>query len=243
VCGDLRGKFKEQDQWLRDTAGELSELRDAKTVLDAYVSLVGAKHASKRWKDADPILLILKRRRREHGSNKRLVDQRLEAVRERLAIAESFVGDWAFEATGFSLFESGLVDTYRRASRAMKLARKSGAADGYHDWRKQVKYHGHHCQLLVKVWPEMMTARASEVERLGSLLGAEHDLTVLTQTLGGLSEKEGSDCLQQAFTWARESQVELRHAIHPLGVRVFAEKAKRFASRCGEYWDAASVSE
>ena len=240
VRGGLGGAFKEQDRWLRDSARELSELRDAKTIFDAYVSLVGAKHASNRWKDADPILLLLNRRRRKRGRNKRLVDQQLKVLSGRLAVAESFVGEWSFEKTGFSLFESGLVDTYQRAARAMKLARESESSEGYHDWRKQVKYHGHHCQLLVNVWPEMMSARASEVERLGSLLGDEHDLTVLSQTLSELSEEEGSDYLRQALAWAGESQDGLRRAVHPLGSRLFAERAKRFSGRCGKYWDAAS---
>jgi CHAD domain-containing protein len=241
-CG-LGEAFKEQDRWLRDTARELSELRDAQTVFDAYVALVGARHASKRWKDADPVFLLLKRRRRKRGRNKRLVDQRLKVVCGRLTVAESFIGEWSLEKTGFRLFESGLVDTYRRAARAMKLARESGSANGYHDWRKQVKYHGHHCQLLVNVWPEIMSARASEVERLGSLLGDEHDLTVLSQTLRELLEKEGSDHLRQAIAWAGESQDELRRVVHPLGSRLFAEKAKRFSGRCGKYWDAASEIE
>ena len=96
----------------------------------------------------------------------------------------------------------GMARTYRRARRSMNRAydtqaqhsdrtggrsssgrspRRNRPARPSTTWRKAVKAHRYQLQLLSNTWPAWVTARLPELERLGDLLGEEHDLTVLSR--------------------------------------------------------------
>lgn len=82
----------------------------------------------------------------------------------------------------------------------------------YHEWRKAVKRHWHHCEALG------LDDRARLVHELSDLLGDDHDLHVLGErlpTLPGLS------------TAVAARQGSLREQALALGESLFADKPKR----------------
>ena len=61
----------------------------------------------------------------------------------------------------------------------MKKARKTSTPECLHEWRKQVKTHWYHAQLLKPIWPQFMKPYANTLEELSHTLGDHHDLQVL----------------------------------------------------------------
>jgi CHAD domain-containing protein len=155
----------------------------------------------------------------------------LEAVRAR-------VPSWPATSEPDSLAR-GLKRTYRRAREAMDAAYNDPASERFHDWRKRVKYHRYHLELLAAVWPRQVESRRKEVKALGEMLGDEHDLAVLEATLAADRESFSEAGAQLVSELAQRRRAELRAAMQPLGQRLFAERPKALARRYAAYWQAA----
>ena len=81
-----------------------------------------------------------------------------------------------------------------------------------------------------------------EVERrvgneLADLLGDEHDLAVLQQTLDAEPERFGEERDRQDLVGLiKQSRAQLQSEAHELGARVFAERPDARAERFQRYW-------
>lgn len=127
------------------------------------------------------------------------------------------------------------AQTYRRARRGMRRAftRRTGVA--FHAWRKAVKAHRYQLQLLESAWPSGCAARLEDLERLGQLLGDEHDLAVLQETLtvDPAYFPELKD-RQRFAALLRSRRTLLQAETQPLGQRLFAERTRSFRRRLRE---------
>jgi CHAD domain len=56
--------------------------------------------------------------------------------------------DWTVKGDAPGLAAGGIGLTYKRARKAMRVARKRGSDEVMHEWRKRVKYHRYHAQIL-----------------------------------------------------------------------------------------------
>jgi hypothetical protein len=84
----------------------------------------------------------------------------------------------------------------------------------------------------------MIEARQSELDRLATLLGHEHDLTVFCETLfAEASRDDVVENVEALLELAQRRRIELQYQARPLGERVFAEKPKQFARRWQRYWE------
>jgi CHAD domain-containing protein len=114
----------------------------------------------------------------------------------------------------------------------MATAYRSGTGVAFHAWRRAVKTHRHQLAALKDIAPGRMKARIDELDRLGELLGDEHDLTVLEEAICGartrLPDPGQVDRLLQTITNRKR---QLRHRARPLGKRVFAEPPAAFRDR------------
>ena len=125
-----------------------------------------------------------------------------------------------------------MVEAYSRPS-----------ANNFHQWRKRAKYLRHQMEFLAPLWPEVIVGMAMTLDRLGALLGEDHDLAELVDLLQQRPEftpdlRERS--LLLALIGQRRS--ELRLAAEILGRRVFAEKPGSLHHRFGEYWQARQLA-
>ena len=64
-----------------------------------------------------------------------------------------------------------------------KAFAKKPTTENLHDWRKRVKDLWYQQRLLEETWPGVMKAQAKEAKKLSKLLGEDHDLAVLAETL------------------------------------------------------------
>ncbi len=169
-------------------------------------------------------------------------DQVKEAIAALKQAAKS-LKKLGLKSRGFDVVRAGLGKTYRAARGDMKLAYKSGVDEHFHEWRKSVQAHWRHMLLMERAWPDVFAARAQLAKEMSDLLGEDHDLYVLIQTLhahaGTGAAAAGRDALIRA---ARVRQDEIRRELAAKGQALFAEPANRFVSRVDDYWTAARAA-
>jgi CHAD domain-containing protein len=156
--------------------------------------------------------------------------QDLGAVRLR-------IDDWQLKQGGWSAIESGLLRSYRQGRRAFGRVQHAPSLEDLHGWRKRVKDLWYQERLLAPICGPAIRGQAKDAHRLADLLGDDHDLGVLRQTLTGdhLAVAVDLDAVVGLIDHRRaELQTE---AIH-LGKRVYAEKPKAFQRRMRRSWKA-----
>ena len=88
-------------------------------------------------------------------------------------------------------------------------------------------------RLLEETWPGVMKAQAKEAKKLSKLLGSDHDLAVLAETLR--SDPELAALSSDLQPLIAERRGVLLERSRELGRRVYAEKPKHFARRSSRY--------
>ncbi len=237
VRGELGDRvYQAENACFRDTARQLAGVRDADVMLstlggleERYGELPGA---AGRLRPA----LIAHRFRTSAGSMK----PASRAAVETLAEARERVVDWPLDADGFEMFEEGLGRIYRQGRHSYEAAQKHPSAERLHEWRKRVKDHWHHCQLLQDTWKPVMSALADEAHELSDRLGDDHDLAVLVEWahVHG-SALDGSDPVLRGFDVIVESRRrELQEEAFGYAARLYADKPSAFVARLEGWWDA-----
>jgi CHAD domain-containing protein len=228
--------YRRENAAIRDAARDLSGLRDAEALLETYERLQTRFGDEVDWRKLVGVRRTLVARRKqltEDGTLPRRIDafgEQLRAVRKRLP-------SWPLAQLGFDDLAPGLKRSYRRGRDAMRAIDHAPSDERFHEWRKRVKEHRYHLELLRDLWPAQVKARRAEVRALGDLLGDDHDLTVLRATLGAESERFGAGAGTLRELAVRQ-QAELRTRMWPLGLRLFAERPKALVQRYRQYWQA-----
>jgi len=247
-CKKLRGlirlvrpQFEEtcqrENAWYRDASRMLSYVRDAQSIIETYDKLVDRFEDAVDRKALSSIRRRLTERRREVAEDEVGLRERLREFRERMAAGRERVAAWRLEVGNFGAVAGGLSKTYARARHAMREAYETPSVESFHEWRKRVKYHWYHMRLLRNVWKEPMKARRDEASLLAHLLGDDHDLAVLRETLLQSPDEFGDEQLiRTTLGLITQRQAELRAEAKSLGARLLAEKPKRFVKRMKRYW-------
>lgn len=173
---ELGPDFGPSNRLLRDGGRLLSEARDAHVAietLDRITEYYG--------KDLNS---------RERREFRRLRDALLEAAKTGVAgprtsaaalleRAAGWPASWDFSRRGFGAMAPGLGRIYGTGRRAMAEARDTGSITALHEWRKRVKDHWHHTQLIDGRDHRGMRTRELRLHDLSDALGDLQDLRVL----------------------------------------------------------------
>ncbi|TCO75855.1 CHAD domain-containing protein [Chromatocurvus halotolerans] len=239
---DAAGKiYQRENVCFRDAARRLSNVRDAQAMLETCDKLKETVSSQSDLQHLRDLRDELEARMRNPSLREDDLDERLDAFAVTFREARIRVDAWPV-GDGFGSLAPGLKKNYRQGRNAMrKAARKPGTAH-FHDWRKRVKYHLYHIQVLAPSWKHVLKPWQDEIKRLGDDLGDEHDLAVFTQMLaqnpGDFCSRANHDALQEL---SRQRRTQLQIRTLSLGQRVFAEKPKPLTNRLRAYW-AASLS-
>jgi len=235
--------YRAENAWFRDAARELSELRDATSMIECFDALAERYGERIDASEGRSVRAALEKRR-EELEDEQDVGARLERFRDAMKAARGRVDSWSFDAgqEGVDAVRGGLAKTTRRAVRAFETARDEPTPEKLHEWRKRVKYHRYHVRLLREVWPAGLGARLEAVHRLSDLLGDDHDLAVLRRTLTEEEARFGPRSrLASLLGLVEVRRAELQAWALPLATRLHADPkkpAKRFVARVERYWRA-----
>jgi CHAD domain-containing protein len=234
--------YRRENDWFRDAARRLSDLRDATSRIETTDAL-----AARFQGQVDRAMFASIReewvRQRDEAARARDLDRRVERCREALVLARDRVDDWKLDRRGFEAVGGGFGKTYRRARRAMARAYETTTTEALHQWRKRVKYHRYHVDLLRDAWRPVLDPWREQLHALTDRLGDDHDLAVFLETLERSQGFDGAASPTALSALVVRRRAELQAEARPLGERLFAESPKRIVERHRIYWCAARAWE
>src|SRR5262249_11084909 len=173
------------------------------------------------------------------GVRRRVLDEQnaFTIVAETIRQARERVTNWADVPNGWSAVGQGLEDTYRRAGVAFEKASSDPTVENLHEWRKQAKYLRYQLEVLRPIWPERLEELVNEADRMGDLLGDDHDLAVLRQRLTDDPDHYGDKGDQEVLlALIDRRRAELEQGALLLGGRFFQDRRSEFARHLKGYW-------
>jgi CHAD domain-containing protein len=222
----LVGSKKQLSAELRDVAHGLASSRDAEAMVESFDKL--RERFVDEWG------------KRRFGKIRRALVNQEANVDPASAIAALRALRPAIEAWNdpdhrFDLFARGLLRTYRRSRRAMRAAVTTHAPEQFHEWRKRIKDQWYQLQIIEGASPEILGGHAQALRDLSRVLGDDHDLVVLRDTLR--ANPVASQRLLRAFDrFVVSRMTELEEEADRLGRRVLCEKPKAWLGRLRVYW-------
>ena len=236
---------------LRDTGRLISEARNAAVALDTLAT-VESRYAELLVTDVFAgVRGALEARKSgivEHAigdpEQRRQIVDALRSARARYA-ALPLEGTLGKPSTKPSIRNSyraiapGLARTYNRGRLRMADAYRSPSDEGFHEWRKRVRYLRFELETLTELWPEAIKGIVFAVNDLGNVLGEDHDLAEFRNLVHDdhslTSGKRERDLLTALLEQPRR---DLQWQAWTKGLRVYAEPTDRFVERFGVYWEA-----
>lgn len=246
--------FSYEDHTMRETGRLVSEVRSAVAITEAAIvvrDLYGELLADGTFEELTARLS----HRRDVIELKALEDPNLAGrVVRNLERAYHRYSSWPTETDAREVYglgirdnyesiELGLQSTYGRGRSEMVTAYTTPTGASFHSWRKRAKYLRYQMEFLAPVWPEVVIGMAVTLDRLGLLLGEDHDLAELLSLLHtrpDLCPNPRERSLFAALLTQRRS--ELQVAAEILGRRVYAEKPSSLQHRFGEYWESRKMA-
>jgi len=224
--------YREENFCFRDAARPLTEVRDAEVLVETADKL-----AQRFPKAIEPgafakIHEALLANRREVTRRVLDEDRAFAAVKDVATRALAGLPHWRIEHDGWAVLESGLRRVYRTGHRALASAAEDPSVANLHEWRKQAKYLWHQLQLLDAAWTDSQKELVDQAHKLSTLLGEDHDLAVLRETLAADPLAYGGHrILKCVFAVVDRRRMELEQQAFDLGREIYKDPPKVFISR------------
>ncbi|QGJ71293.1 Hypothetical protein PBC10988_29970 [Planctomycetales bacterium 10988] len=233
-------KFSQENHLYRDFGRELSEYRDAGAYMEAFEMLREKYPDIVASQEISPIQEQLHEQRGTLELTESIHRKRNELL-PKLEQAEARIADWPLKKKSFKAIKPGIKKIYEDGRDAMKLCEKKSTTENFHEWRKRVKDHRYHLELLEDVCAGVIEDRRDAFKDLSDYLGDDHDLANLTDKLDELAaanaiSTETETKFRQLLELARS---ELQTKALQLGNVYYVESPKKFAKRMEGLWEAA----
>jgi CHAD domain-containing protein len=239
------------DQMPVRSATEAARLRDAARVLaegrDAHVLVRTFDRLADTSGELPPGIRSVLAGRTGHTTDRLLCDLRIDDVAwSAVRNARSEVAEWRLDADGFDAYGPGLRRTYAGGRRRLDAVLAHPDTEELHSLRTSTKRLWYQVRLLRAAAPELLASTIGELDDLGELLGDDHDLAVLVETLQVLSTRpqgaagvEPTD-LAAVVDAAAVRRRRLQTEALPRLTRLYAERPTDFVDRFGAWWRAAA---
>jgi CHAD domain-containing protein len=240
VRGELGDKqFRRENRVFRDAGRPLSEVRDAKVLVDTLDELTQRYKAQLAAEPFKHLRAALNARRRD--VRKKALDKKrtTRSIVSKVRKSLRRVGDWPLTHNGWKAIAAGLRQTYDQGRKSMHAAISDGSDEAFHEWRKRTKDLRYGIELLARAWPETMQSMANATHGLTDLLGQDHDLAVLMTVVESELKNVCPDDERELLTpLVSQRRADLRAAACELGRKLFAETEDQFIDRIHGYWQA-----
>jgi CHAD domain-containing protein len=227
--------YRRENAALRDAARPLTEVRDAKVLVDALDQLAEYFVGQVDLKEVRQVRRGLRDHQREVRTRVLGAGDALGPVREALAAARRRAKRWPVGRRGWSVLGAGLREVYRRGRDARAAAQDDPSVENLHEWRKQAKYLWHQLQVLQPLWPAAIGEWADQARALGD----DHDLDILRQKLQRERDRSPGGANPDTLVGLIDRRrAELQEQAWAVGQRLYEEKPKAFTRRLHGYWRA-----
>ena len=235
VRDELSRTYRVENDRLREAAHRLSSLRDADAAIETLEALQGHYPSVLTPAIGAQIARGLRSRTRRIKGH---AARRLALARSALEQSSGSLPDRLERIGGFAAVRDGVVEGYRRASRAMRDLTPEAEAATFHLWRRRVKDHWYHVRLFERLHSGPR-GRAARLEQLADRLGNDHDLTMLRATLLDRPERFGhARNVAIALGCIVKYQMLLREQALRLGNRLFKAKPSEIQRSVVTWWRA-----
>jgi len=235
--------YHEENWRLRDAARPLTQVRDAQVLVETADELRRQFPEAVEPGAFEKIREALLANRRQVS---RVVLGRGRAFAKVADAATRTLGrvaDWRLQPDGGTAIETGLRRVYRTGRRALALAAENPSVENLHELRKQAKYLWHQLQLLEVTLTEEQRSLAGQAHELSTLLGRDHDLTVLRETLAADPLAYGGHrILKSVFAAIDCRRQELVRQAFDLGRGIYEAPPRAFVNAIGASAIGASMS-
>jgi CHAD domain-containing protein len=232
--------YREENWCFRDAGRLLREVRDAEVLVETVDKLSPQQFADAV--EAGSFAKIHEALLANHREVTRRVlgeDKAVAAVEEVATRALARLPEWTIERDGWAALERGLGRAYRAGHRALALAAENSSVENLHEWRKQARHLWGQLQLLEAAWTGSEKELGDQIQKLLLLLGDDHDLAVLRETLAADPLAYGGHrILKGVFAVIDPRREELERQAFALGGELYKDSPKVFTSRIEAYWKA-----
>jgi CHAD domain-containing protein len=225
-------KYHRENRYFRDAARLLIQVRDAGILVET------ADKLRQQFPKAIPTATFAKITRalltNQAEVGRRVLTEGKAFVRVKDAATRALarLADWKLEREGWAALAPGLRRVYRTGHRALALAAENASVARLHEWRKQTKYLWHQLQLLEPALTGVDQELVDKAHRLSTLLGEDHDLAVLRETLAAEpSTYGGHGALKGVFVLIDRQRADLERQAFALGREVYPDAPKPFTRR------------
>ncbi|NMM49526.1 CHAD domain-containing protein [Marinigracilibium pacificum] len=174
-------EYKKLNIEFRDMARRLADYRDATSAIEALDRLT-EYHSSQLYKTTFKKIkasLIKHQETLQYRNNINLI---LTEIKDQLIKSLEKAKDFDFQKS-FKSIKKGLSKVYEKGQKIEKQINIEPSPSLLHEWRKQVKYHAGHLQIIFPLWPELFSAFINEYYRLSNYLGEDRDLYLLKKSI------------------------------------------------------------
>lgn len=229
-------RFQRENEAFRDAARPLSEIRDAKILIEAFDALVEGVPPRDR-----PALEHVRELLNAHQARVRgRVFQKkapLKPVVSALKAARNRIDDWPLDHEGWSLVGPGVRRVYRSGRRVFETVRQKAG-------RRQPARAEKTGQVPLAAARDALSHGAvpdpgpgpAVAPALSDALGDDHDLAVLKQRLARARARlpRTAGAALSRMIAARRGELQAKALV--LGARVYDEAPRRFANRLHRRW-------
>jgi CHAD domain-containing protein len=234
----LADTYQKENNYYRDLARTLSEERDRKVLLDSLEAQLIHPNNLSIVNDLTTLVAKLK-------DEDKLIDSSgiIKNFAEKIFESKERIKEWKINGDGFDAVKGGIERTYRRGRIAMRNAYRNATSENYHEWRKRVKSHYYHLELVSQIWPVVMESFVNEVHNLSELLGRDHDLCIMEEKMLLNTELiKNEDVKNIIFEAIKIDKQNLRKEIKVLGSRIYNEGANQLVTRFAGYWNSTKLN-
>jgi CHAD domain-containing protein len=215
---------------LREAANRLDTMRDAQVRLTALEELARRSNGQIPRHSLPKIQNALRQNCRQEEQK---LGATLGPVKDILSDARQQLADLKVKPNSWKAVGPGLKRIYRRGRKALELAEREPSPEHFHEWRKRVKDLANQLRLVCPARPRKLKARTEKLDRLGDILGDDHDLFMLREFVGEKLNEWEKGPLEMVIAGRQQ---ELRSEALKLGGSFYTKKPNRFCRQVGNGW-------
>jgi len=237
VQPELGEVYRAENVRFRDIGRKLSHYRDAGAMLEAFDALLEA-HRDELGRRKFPSIRRGLMRRKQEAEQEGNLDVVLRQIAATLRRSAQRDGEWPLKQDGFQAIEPGLLATFRRGRKTLKLANRHPSAENFHEWRKRVKEHWYHVRLLEEFWSGSTEAYEKKLKELETALGEDHNLVLLQEKIEAEPAFYGRPPEVALFMKLMEKyHKKMRAQALHLGKSLYDDKPSRFTRHLRRLWE------